>query len=38
MSARGTIVPMTWLDTELKRVLDPHYLDGISDRDLDEVR
>jgi len=38
MSARGTIDPMTWLDTELKRVLDPHYLDGIADRDLDEVR
>jgi hypothetical protein len=29
---------MTWLDTELGRVLDPHYLDGLSERDLDEVR
>jgi hypothetical protein len=38
MNARGTIDPMTWLDTELTRVLDPNYLDGISDRDLDEVR
>src|SRR5580698_10561091 len=38
MNARGTIDQMTWLDTELKRVLDPDYLDGISDRDLDEVR
>jgi len=29
---------MTWLDTELDRVLDPHYLDGLSERELDEVR
>ncbi len=29
---------MTWLDTELGRVLDPNYLDGLSDRSLDEVR
>jgi hypothetical protein len=29
---------MTWLDTELGRVLDPHYLDGLSDRGLDEIR
>jgi hypothetical protein len=29
---------MTWLDNELGRVLDPHYLDGISDKPLDEVR
>jgi hypothetical protein len=29
---------MTWLDTELERVLDPHYLDGLSELDLDEVR
>jgi hypothetical protein len=29
---------MTWLDTELGRVLDPHYLDGLSERPLDEVR
>ena len=29
---------MTWLDTELGRVLDPHYLDGLSERGLDEVR
>lgn len=35
---RGTIDPMTWLDTELGLVLDPHYLDGISDRSLDEIR
>lgn len=35
---QGTIPPMTWLDTELGRVLDPHYLDGLSERDLDEVR
>ena len=35
---RGTIEQMTWLDTELGRVLDPHYLDGLSERELDEVR
>jgi hypothetical protein len=35
---RGTIAPMTWLDTELARVLDPQYLDGLSERGLDEVR
>jgi hypothetical protein len=29
---------MTWLDTELGRVLDPHYLDGLSERGLDEIR
>ena len=29
---------MTWLDTELARVLDPHYLDGLSDRGLDDIR
>jgi hypothetical protein len=29
---------MTWLDTELERTLDPHYLDDISGRDLDEIR
>jgi hypothetical protein len=29
---------MTWLDTELGRVLDPDYLKGISDLDLDEIR
>lgn len=35
---RGTIAPMTWLDTELDRVLAPHYLDGISEKELDDVR
>jgi RsiG-like len=29
---------MTWLDTELSRVLDTHYLDGMQDRELDEIR
>jgi hypothetical protein len=29
---------MTWLDDQLGRVLGPHYLDGISDKPLDEVR
>ena len=29
---------MTWLDTELSRVLDPQYLDGLSERGLDDVR
>jgi hypothetical protein len=29
---------MTWLDTELARVLDPQYLDGLSERGLDDVR
>jgi hypothetical protein len=29
---------MTWLDTELGRVLDPHYLDGLTERGLDEIR
>jgi hypothetical protein len=38
MNARGTIEVMTWLDSELVRVLDPDYLDGISDRDLEEIR
>ena len=38
MTTRGTIDSMTWLDTELTRVLDPHYLDGMPERDLDEIR
>jgi hypothetical protein len=38
VGARGTIDSMTWLDTELARVLNPHYLDGMHDRDLDEIR
>jgi hypothetical protein len=29
---------MTWLDTELARLLDPHFLDDLSERDLDDVR
>ena len=29
---------MTWLDTELARVLDPHYLDGLSERGIDDIR
>jgi hypothetical protein len=29
---------MTWLDTELARVLDPQYLDDLSELDLDDIR
>jgi len=29
---------MTWLDTELARVLDPHYLDGLADLPIDDIR
>lgn len=29
---------MAWLDTELQRLLDPGYLDGVKDRSLEEVR
>src|SRR5579864_1480895 len=29
---------MAWLDTELERLLAPHYLDGLSERSLEEVR
>jgi hypothetical protein len=29
---------VTWLDTELDKVLDPHFLDNISETGLDEIR
>jgi hypothetical protein len=38
MNTSGTIDPVTWLDTELERVLDPHYLDDITELDIVQVR
>ena len=38
MNTSGTIDPVTWLDTELERVLDPSYLDGIAELDIVQVR
>jgi hypothetical protein len=35
---RSTLAVMTWLETELDRLLAPDYLDGLRERSLEDVR